>query len=213
MKKTLTSLMLVLLMALMTFSSVAAQKDKLNVKGEVVSFEGNILTVMSNKGETVEIVIPEGFAIPELAPGDSVLVKATAGAEGEWIAGTVKVVGQQNTEQEQETNEYRFTNAYCVDGMKETNHPLAAKIAERYGVSEDMVMTYFCQGYSIGEIMLAIKTSQMEGVEMTPEEILANLETNDAWGLLWQDMGLIGWEKEGKSPPGQLKKLEADGDD
>ena len=91
--------------------------------------------------------------------------------------------------------------------------PLAAKIAERYEVTEDMVMTYYCQGYSIGEIMLAIKTSQMEGVEMTPEEILGNLETNDAWGLLWQDMGLIGWEKNGNSPPGQLKKLEADGDD
>ena len=213
MKKTLTSLMLVLLMALMAFSPVAAQKGKLNLKGEVVSFEGNLLTVLSNKGETVEIIIPEGFTTPELAPGDSVLVKATAGEGGEWIAGTVKVLEQQNTEEVQETNEYRFTNAYCVDGMKETNHPLAAKIAERYGVTEDMVMTYFCQGYSIGEIMLAIKTSQMEGVEMTPEEILDNLESNDAWGLLWQDMKLIGSEKDGKSPPGQLKKLEADGDD
>jgi hypothetical protein len=205
--------MLVLLMALMTFSSVAAQKDKLNIKGEVISFEGNVLMVLSNKGETVEIVIPEGFTMPELAAGDSVLVKATAGEEGEWIAGTVKVVGQQNTEQVQETNEYQFNNAYCVEGKKDTNHPLAAKIAERYEVSEDLVMTYYCQGYSIGEIMLAIKTSQMEGVEMTPEEILDNLESNDAWGLLWQDMGLIGWEKNGKSPPGQLKKLEPEGDD
>lgn len=212
MKKTLTSLMLVLLMALMTFSSVAAQKDKLNLKGEVITYEGNILTVLSNKDETVEIVIPEGFTMPELAPGDSVLIKATAGEEGEWIAGAVKVLSHQNTEEAQETNEYRFTNAYCTDGKKETNHPLAAKIAERYDVSEDLVMTYYCQGYSIGEIMLAIKTSQIEGVEITPEEILDNLENNDAWGLLWQDMGLIGSEKEGKSPPGQLKKLEAEGD-
>ena len=76
MKKTLTSLMLVVLMALMTFSSVAAQKDKLNVKGEVISFEGNVLMIMSNKGETIEIVIPESFTMPELASGDSVLVKA-----------------------------------------------------------------------------------------------------------------------------------------
>lgn len=213
MKKTLTSLMLVLLMAVMTFGSVTAQKDKLNLKGEVLSYEGNLLTVESNKGEAVEIVIPEGFTMPELAPGDSVLVKAAAGDEGEWIASTVKVVGQQNTEENQETYEYRFTNAYCVDGKKETDHPLAAKIAERYGITEDLVMTYYCQGYSIGEIMLAIKTSQMEGVEMTPEEILDNLESNDAWGLLWQDMKLIGSEKDGKSPPGQLKKLEPEGDD
>ena len=63
-------------------------------------------------------------------------------------------------------HEYRFTNAYCVDGKKETNHPLAAKIAERYGIDEETMMTYYCQGYSIGEIMLALKTSQMEGVDI-----------------------------------------------
>ncbi len=213
MKKTLTSLLLVLLIALMTVGSVSAQKNKTNLKGEVISFDGSILIVESNKGEMVEIVIPEGFEIPELVPGDSVLVKAEAGEGGEWIAVSVKLLSHQNTEENQETNEFRFTNAYCVDGKKETNHPLAAKIAERYGIDEETMMTYYCQGYSIGEIMLALKTSQMEGVEVSFEDILAGLDGPDAWGQIWQDMGLIGWEKNGTPPPGQLKKMEADGDD
>ncbi len=141
------------------------------------------------------------------------LVKAEAGEGGEWIAVSVKLLSHQNTEENQETNEFRFTNAYCVDGKKETNHPLAAKIAERYGIDEETMMTYYCQGYSIGEIMLALKTSQMEGVEVSFEDILAGLDGPDAWGQIWQDMGLIGWEKNGTPPPGQLKKMEADGDD
>ena len=213
MKKTLTSLLLVLLIALMTVGSVSAQKNKTNLKGEVISFDGSILIVESNKGEMVEIVIPEGFEIPELVPGDSVLVKAEAGEGGEWIAVSVKLLSHQNTEKKHETYEYRFTNAYCVDGKKETNHPLAAKIAERYGIDEETMMTYYCQGYSIGEIMLALKTSQMEGVEVSFEDILAGLDGPDAWGQIWQDMGLIGWEKNGTPPPGLLKKMEADGDD
>ncbi len=75
------------------------------------------------------------------------------------------------------------------------------------------MMTYYCQGYSIGEIMLALKTSQMEGIEVSFEDILAGLDGPDAWGQIWQDMGLIGWEKNGTPPPGQLKKMEADEDD
>ena len=145
--------------------------------------------------------------------GDSVLIKAIAGEEGEWIAYSVKVVSHQNTEENQVTYEYRFTNAYYVDGKKETNHPLAAKIAERYGIDEETMMTYYCQGYSIGEIMLALKTSQMEGVDLSFEDILGGLDGPDVWGNIWKDMGLIGWAKDGNSPPGQLKKLDADGDD
>ncbi len=213
MKKTLTSLLLVLLITLMTFGSVVAQKDKINLKGEVISLEGDVLTVESNQGEMVEIIIPEDFDLPELIPGDSVVIKADAGEGGAWIASSIKLVSHQNTEENQETYEYRFTNAYCVDGKKETNHPLAAKIAERYGIDEETVMTYYCQGYSIGEIMLALKTSQMEGVEATLEDILGSLDGPDAWGHIWQDMGLIGWEKNGTPPPGQLKKLDTTGDD
>ena len=208
MKKTLISLLLVLMLTLLTVGTAFAQKDKLNVKGEVLSIEGNVLTVESNKGEIVEIMLPADINLPDLEVGDAVLIKAVAGEEGQWVAGMVKVLGQGADDDMDEIGGFRNNSAYCAADKKDTSHPLAGKIAERYDVSEAMVMTYYCEGFSIGEIMLAIKTSQMEGVSTTPEEILGDLESGNAWGLIWKDMGLIGWEKNGNSPPGQLKKLE-----
>jgi hypothetical protein len=215
MKKTLISLLLVLVLAVPAMGTVSAQKDKINIKGEVLSVGGGVLTVESNKGETIEIAIPENFDLPELEVGDAVLIKAVAGEGDEWIAGTVKVLGQGDDDTD-ELGNFADNSAYCSDDKKNSPHPLAIKIAERYGVSEEMVMTYYCQGYSIGQIMLAIKTSQLEGVEVSPETLLDNLDSGIAWGLIWKDMGLIGWEKNGNSPPGQLKKpdkFNSDGDD
>jgi len=128
----------------------------------------------------------------------------------------VKVLGQGANDDMDEIGGFQTNSAYCAEDKKDLPHPLATKIAERSGVSEEKVMTYYCEGYSIGEIMLAIKTSQMEGVSATHEEILSNLGSSNAWGLIWKDLGLIGWEKNGNSPPGQLKKLDpnnTDGDD
>lgn len=216
MKKTLISLLLFLMLTLLVVGTVSAQKEKLNVKGEVLSLEGNVLTVKSNKGEIVEIMLSADMTLPDLQVGDSVLIKAIAGEEGEWIARMVKVLGQGADNDMDDSGGFQTNSAYCAEDKKDTPHPLATKIAERYGVTAEMVMSYYCEGFSIGEIMLAIKTSQMEGVSTTPEEILGDLESGNAWGLIWKDMGLIGWEKNGKSPPGQLKKLEpmnADGDD
>ena len=215
MKKTLISLLIVLMLALPAVGNVSAQNDKLNVKGEVLSLEGGVLTVESNKGETVEIALPADFDLPELEVGDSVLVKAVAGEEGGWVASAVKVLGQGDAASDKPGG-FEINSAYCAEDKKDSPHPLAVKIAERYGVSEEMVMTYYCQGYSIGQIMLAIKTSQMEGVDASPEEILGSLESGVAWGQIWKEMGLIGWEKNGNSPPGQLKKPDkvgTDGDD
>ena len=215
MKKTLISLLLVLMLTLPAGGTGSAQKDKLNVKGEVVSVGGNILTVESNKGYVIEFTVTD-ITMPDLEVGDSVLIKAIAGEGGEWIARTVKVLGQGDNDDMDEMGGFQTNSAFCAEDKKDTPHPLAPKIAERFGVSEEMVMTYYCEGYSIGKIMLAIKTSQMEGVTDTPEEILSKLESDGAWGLIWKDMGLIGWAKNGKSPPGQLKKLDpvnADGDD
>jgi hypothetical protein len=204
------------MLSLPTLGTVSAQKDKLNIKGEVLSVEVKILTVESNKGVTVEVMLSPDLTWPDLQVGDSVLIKAVAGEGDEWIAETVKVLGQGANDDLDESGGFRNNSAYCAEDKKTSPHPLAPKIAERYGVSEAMVMTYYCEGYSIGQIMLAIKTSQIEGVNATPEEILNNLDSGNAWGLIWKDLGLIGWEKNGNSPPGQLKKLnpnQSDGDD
>ncbi|MCB2213886.1 hypothetical protein KQH50_00685 [bacterium] len=205
MKKTLLSLFLVILIIATPVGSVLAQKNKLNLKAEITAIDGDVLTVESNKGETFEIAAPAGFDLASLKVGDAVVIKAEPSEDEGWVAKTIKVVGNGDDDIENPDG-FELNSAFCAEDKKTESHPLAGKIAERFGVSEEDVMTYYCQGFSIGEIMLAIKTSQMEGVDASFEELLANREDGNAWGLIWQDMGLVGWEKNEKSPPGQLKK-------
>ena len=139
------------------------------------------------------------------------MVKAAAGEGGNWIAESIKLVGNGNDKRdndEEKTEGFKENSAFCADGKQVKPHPLAPKIAERFGVSEEMVMSYFCDGYSIGAIMLAIKTSQVEGMTASPDDLLADRAAGHGWGLIWKELGLIGNEKNGQSPPGLLKKAE-----
>ena len=213
MKKTLVAMTLVLLIALSVVGTVSAQKDKINIKGEVTAIDSGNLTVASNKGETYVIAIPDGMDVSAIKAGDSVLIKATAGQGGAWIAESVKQVGNgndnannNNNNDEEKAEGFKDNSAFCADGKQQKPHPLAPKIAERFGVSEEMVMDYFCEGYSIGAIMLAIKTSQLEGVSSTPGDLLASRANGNGWGQIWKELGLIGSEKDGHSPPGLLNK-------
>lgn len=57
-----------------------------------------------------------------------------------------------------------------------------------------------------GAIMLALKTSQIDGVLVDADTLLVERANGIGWGQIWKDMGLIGCEKNGHSPPGLLKK-------
>ena len=223
MKKTLIALMLVFAIVLVAVGSVSAQKGKVNVKGEVTTVGNDTLTVKSSNGDMYVFTVPSGFDISTVQVGDSVLVKATAGEGDTWLAQTIKLVGQGGNDDDGSRGKgkgsddddddgtvkpegFKENSAFCTDGKQEKPHPLAPKIAERYGVSEEFVMGYFCEGYSIGAIMLAIKTSQMEGMTVTPEDLLAGRKAGNGWGQIWKNLGLIGNEKSGHSPPGLLKK-------
>lgn len=211
MKKTFVATTLVLLIALSAVGPVYAQKNKINIKGEVTAMENGTLTVASNKGETYTITIPDAMNVSAVQVGGTVLVKATAGEGGTWIAESIKLAGNgnaRNDNDEEKTEGFKDNSAFCADGKQVKPHPLAPKIAERFGVSEEMVMDYFCDGYSIGAIMLAIKTSQMEGVTASTADLLAERAAGNGWGLIWKELELIGSEKNGQSPPGLLKKAE-----
>lgn len=212
MKKTFIVTILVLLVILLTVAPASAQKGKINIKGEVTAVGDGTLTVTANKGGTYVITIPDGVDISTIQIGASVLVKATAGDGDTWIAESIKLVGNgnngANNSDEEKPEGFKTNSAFCTEGKQEKPHPLAPKIAERFDVSEELVMNYFCEGYSIGAIMLAIKTSQMEGVTVTPDELLTSRGGGNAWGQIWKELGLIGNEKEGHSPPGLLKKDE-----
>ena len=227
MKRILVATVLVLVISLLAVGPVAAQKGKLNIKGEVKAVTASTLTILSNKGETFTVTVLEGFDTSTIHEGDSVLVKAVAADGGGWLAQSIKLVGNnngnddkndadENEDEDENGNEIEPDNddaegskdngAYCADGKQEKPHPLAARLAERYGVTEDWVMDHFCDGYGMGAIMLALKTSQIEGVDTDPDTLLSGRANGVGWGNLWKDLRLIGNEKDGHSPPGLLKK-------
>jgi len=212
MKKTFIATILVLIIAVTAVGPAFAQNGKLNIKGQVTAIDGGSLTVEASKGGTYVITIPEGMNVSGIKAGDSVLVKAAAAEDGSWVAVSIKKVGPGSGDDDDDDGEkpegIRENSAFCTEGKQDKPHPLAPKMAERYGVSEDWVMEKFCQGYSIGAIMLAIKTSQIEGMGAKPDELLAERAAGTGWGLIWKDLGLIGSEKNGQSPPGLLKKTE-----
>ena len=70
-------------------------------------------------------------------------------------------------------------------------------------MTEDWVMETFCDGYGMGAIMLVLKTRDLVGADHG--ELLAVRALGKGWGRIWKDLGLIGSEKDGHSPPGLLK--------
>jgi hypothetical protein len=82
-------------------------------------------------------------------------------------------------------------------------HPAAQRLAESYGVPYEDVIGWFCEGhYGLGEIMLALKTSQKTG--RPAGDLLASKTKLGGWGKVWQDLGLIG--KPAHSPGGPKDK-------
>jgi hypothetical protein len=211
MKKIFLTIILVLTLSLLLIGSASAKNDKINIKGEVTKIGAGTITVLSNKGETYEVTLPEDFDPDSIQVGDSVLVKGRINEDGSVTAESIKLVGKGNDkddgdEDEDQAEGGKGDSAYCADSKQEKPHPFAAKIAERYGVDEEWVMGYFCDGYGMGAIMLALKTSQLDGVLVDADTLLAERANGLGWGRIWQEQGLIGREKEGHSPPGLLKK-------
>jgi len=209
MKKILVISILVLTVALMTVGTASAQKGKVTINGQVTAIGDGTLTVQSKKGETFVVTVPEGFDLSSIQVGDSVLIKAVAGEDGSWLAQSIKQIGPGSTGDdtgENQAESSKYNSAYCADGKQEKPHPLATKLAERYSVDKEWVMNYFCEGYGMGAIMLAIKTSEIEGNAIDPDTLLAERANGKGWGQIWQEQGLIGKENDGHSPPGLLKK-------
>lgn len=212
MKRFFVITMVVLMLALSAAGPALAQKGKVNINGEVTTIGTDTLTILSKKGVTFVVTVPEEFDMSSIQVGDSVLVKAMPGEDSSWMAQSIKQIGPGIDDTDDEPGEGgKYNSAYCADGKQEKPHPFATKMAERYGVDEEWIMEYFCAGYGMGAIMLALKTSQMDGVDVDPGTLLAERESGNGWGQIWQEYKLIGKEKEAHSPPGLLKKPDFSG--
>jgi hypothetical protein len=208
MKRFILTTILILMLSLTIAAPASAKNDKINIKGEVTAVAAGTITVLSNKGVTYEIALPDGFNL-DIQVGDSILVKGRLSADGSVMAESIKLLGNGNDKDDDDDEQFnggKSNSAFCADDKQEKPHPFAAKLAERYGVTEQWVMNYFCDGYGMGQIMLALKTGEIEGIEVDPESLLAERSNGVGWGNIWKGLGLIGSEREGHSPPGLLKK-------
>ncbi|MEW6649786.1 MAG: DUF5667 domain-containing protein [Chloroflexota bacterium] len=85
---------------------------------------------------------------------------------------------------------------YCANPTEQ--HPAGMKLAAEYGVTYEEVIGWFCQGYGMGEIMLALQTSQKTGLPAA--DLLAMKTELGGWGQVWQQLGLIGKGKRQATP-------------
>jgi hypothetical protein len=91
-------------------------------------------------------------------------------------------------------------------------HPVGSRIALRYEVEYPVVMSWFCQGYGFGQIMLALETSKIlatnpDADQFSPEELLTMRTNQLGWGEIWKTLKFTGRPKGSDwagGPPGLL---------
>ena len=77
-------------------------------------------------------------------------------------------------------------NAFCAD--PELTHPVAEKLAARYGATYGQVIGWFCDGgMGFGQISLVLRTADLTGE--APEVFLERRAAGEGWGEIWQDVG------------------------
>lgn len=208
MKKFIALSMFVILATLLAASPVLATPGKGAIKGNVIDVDPTTGTIQieTKRGETVQVIVPREMNSITIAVEDWVLVKGTVEQDGIIKADWIKQVGKGGIkgDNEDKAEGKKDNSAFCADDKQKKLHPLAEKISEHYVVGKDLVMGYFCDGYGMGAIMLALKTSELESSD--PGELLKYRAKGKGWGQIWKEMGLIVSEKEGYSPPGHLKR-------
>lgn len=202
MKKNILVILVVLMVAALAVMPAAAKNPV--IKGEITAIAASQVTILTHRDQTVVVVTPPGFDTTTLAIGDRVIVKGKLQADGSLLADWVRKIGKDASEDEDAAEGSKRNSAYCDADKKQEPHPLATSLAERFDVTPAWVMEKFCGGYSMGAIMLALKTHAINGADA--DELLEKRAGGQGWGAIWQELKMIGHEKDVKTPPGLLKK-------
>ncbi|MGC9397808.1 MAG: hypothetical protein ACP5HM_01585 [Anaerolineae bacterium] len=210
---------LMLLGAMLGVSAVGAapahesSDEEVEVVGTVVTIDETngilVIEVEAEDGETqtYTVVAPEDFNFEEIEVGSVVEVEGVPGEdEGVIVADTV----QEETDAEEEKEgeeENDGVNFFCANS--EFSHPAGVALAERYEVTYEQVMSWFCEdNLSFGQIMLALHTAQITGE--SPESSLERRLAGEGWGQIWQSLNLIG-RREEVGPPDHAQRPENPG--
>jgi hypothetical protein len=196
--------LLVLLILLIAFSvtPVLAGGRVANLKGEVTSVnEDGTITMLSTRGYEVVVKLPANYVVNL---GDFIHVKGWAHEDGYILADWVKPGERDDEVEDKETGEgSKYNSAFC-SGRKDKPHPVATGLSQTYAMPVEDIMNYFCNGHGFGQIMLALQTKAISGVDVS--ETLGSRESGMGWGEIWKNMGLIGKPGQASSPPGHLKR-------
>jgi hypothetical protein len=205
MKKILAVWVILFLMTTLLVDPVFAKTS--GYKGEITAIDsaGRTITILTNHNQSLIITTPEDLDLASLAVGNTVIVKGETQSDGSVLAEWVKTAGP-DTDEKNNEGKKAGNGAYCNHGKKQQSHPFAANIAAEEGVDEAWGMNYYCDGYSMGAIMLSLKTAGAASI--SADEILSQRASGIGWGQVWQGQNLIGDERLVNPPPGQLKKME-----
>jgi len=175
--------------------------DEMEVYGTVEELAPDYLIVDGVRYElTMDTEIEEDIAV-----GDWVKVKYYVEDELN-IAIEVELEDADEEEDDDMDDDNMEDSAVCSGALI---HPALEGLAMEYVVEYETLLPYFCeQHFGIGEIEHALKTAEMEDVEMTWVELLEMRSSDDdenGWGEIWQELGLIGKDadkEEGDEPEG-----------
>lgn len=174
---------------------------------EILCFSG----VVESISDTAWVISGQNVAINEdtgldddLSVGSEVEVRFTVQEDGSWLALEISLFADEEnppevepTEGPEETLEGSETvepepveteaprdNGIC--GNEDKQQPEAVTLAERYGVTYEEIMNWFCLNNGFGEIDLAYSLSQE--TEIPVEEIFAMRESGMGWGQIKQEL-------------------------
>jgi hypothetical protein len=91
-----------------------------------------------------------------------------------------------NLPADDELDDQRVMAIFCQPEATPTiNHPVMAKMAAQYDVSDETISNWFCQGFGFGEIGLAYNLSQQTGTAV--DDFFALRQAGYGWGQIMQE--------------------------
>ena len=213
MKKRLTlgiTLILSLLLTLFTTGmAFASEGSDFEVTGTVVGINQDdfFLEIEVDSDGMVEILtvqVGQNFDFDSIVLGDTIEVNGTQNEDGTLVLTELKI--QERVRDQLKTQDGELESNFCA--AEDQSHPVAAKVADTYGVDYGVIEGYLCgeNPIPLGQIMLAMQTAALTGGDYT--DYMDGFE-NISWGQIWQDLGVQGKPDHGTAP-GQIKQQDGE---
>mgnify|MGYP006288463741 CR=1 FL=1 len=215
---------LVLIAALLVTGAAAAQEEEIELVGAVtaVSPENGSFQIEvedeSGELELITVVVPEDFNFDTLEAGDIIEVEGLFNQDGDLVLIDYSIEERSDDLDDEDDQEGEDEeNYFCTS--TEDQHPVAASMAETYGVSYEEIMAWFCgvegeegqegtESAGLGQIMLALQTAEVTGE--SADTYLQSRKEGQGWGQIWQVADLTA-KPDIKDPPGKIREQDEEG--